>query len=407
MSQFVVNDPVYGFVSVPRGLLCELINHPAFQRLSRIRQLGMSALVYPGATHTRWAHSLGAYHLMREAFRALKEKGVFVFDVEEEGAEIAILLHDIGHGPFSHVLEHTLIEHLSHEEITRALMRRLNREFGGALGMAIQIYSDEYPKRFLHQLICSQLDTDRLDYLCRDSFYTGVREGNIGAARLIKMLSVADDRLVVEGKGLYSVENYLMARRLMYWQVYLHKTAVSAEEMLRAALERAKELTRGGVRLFASPQLEYFLRSEVQTSHFEEDEECINHFLNLNDSDILCALGVWQHSEDAVLSALAGGFVNRRLFKADIFEGNVSGDTLDDCRERVAAQLHIPLEATRYFVRRRFVSKEMYSANAEGIKVQMPDGAIADVSDVSHIVRGEAVTMEEGRTYVFHPEWKQ
>ena len=407
MSQFVVNDPVYGFVSVPRGLLCELINHPAFQRLSRIRQLGMSALVYPGATHTRWAHSLGAYHLMREAFRALKEKGVFVFDVEEEGAEIAILLHDIGHGPFSHVLEHTLIEHISHEEITRALMRRLNREFGGALGMAIQIYSDEYPKRFLHQLICSQLDTDRLDYLCRDSFYTGVREGNIGAARLIKMLSVADDRLVVEGKGLYSVENYLMARRLMYWQVYLHKTAVAAEEMLRAALERAKELTRGGVRLFASPQLEYFLRSEVQTSHFEEDEECINHFLNLNDSDILCALGVWQHSEDAVLSALAGGFVNRRLFKADIFEGNVSGEALDDCRERVAAQLHIPLEATRYFVRRRFVSKEMYSANAEGIKVQMPDGAIADVSDVSHIVRGEAVTKEEGRTYVFHPEWKQ
>lgn len=407
MSQFVVNDPVYGFVSVPRGLLCELINHPAFQRLSRIRQLGMSALVYPGATHTRWAHSLGAYHLMREAFRALKEKGVFVFDVEEEGAEIAILLHDIGHGPFSHVLEHTLIEHLSHEEITRALMRRLNREFGGALGMAIQIYSDEYPKRFLHQLICSQLDTDRLDYICRDSFYTGVREGNIGAARLIKMLSVADDRLVVEGKGLYSVENYLMARRLMYWQVYLHKTAVAAEEMLRAALERAKELTRGGVRLFASPQLEYFLRSEVQTSHFEEDEECINHFLNLNDSDILCALGVWQHSEDTVLSALAGGFVNRRLFKADIFEGNVSGEALDDCREQVAAQLHIPLEATRYFVRRRFVSKEMYSANAEGIKLQMPDGAIADVSDVSHIVRGEAVTKEEGRTYVFHPEWKQ
>lgn len=407
MSQFVVNDPVYGFVSVPRGLLCELINHPAFQRLSRIRQLGMSALVYPGATHTRWAHSLGAYHLMREAFRALKEKGVFVFDVEEEGAEIAILLHDIGHGPFSHVLEHTLIEHLSHEEITRALMRRLNREFGGALGMAIQIYSDEYPKRFLHQLICSQLDTDRLDYLCRDSFYTGVREGNIGAARLIKMLSVADDRLVVEGKGLYSVENYLMARRLMYWQVYLHKTAVAAEEMLRAALERAKELTRGGVRLFASPQLEYFLRSEVQTSHFEEDEECINHFLNLNDSDILCALGVWQHSEDAVLSALAGGFVNRRLFKADIFEGKISAETLDDCRKQVAQQLHIPLEATRYFVRSRFVSKEMYSANAEGIKVQMPDGAIADVSDVSHIVRGEAVTMEEGRTYVFHPELKQ
>ena len=407
MSQFVVNDPVYGFVSVPRGLLCELINHPAFQRLSRIRQLGMSALVYPGATHTRWAHSLGAYHLMREAFRALKEKGVFVFDVEEEGAEIAILLHDIGHGPFSHVLEHTLIEHLSHEEITRALMRRLNREFGGALGMAIQIYSDEYPKRFLHQLICSQLDTDRLDYLCRDSFYTGVREGNIGAARLIKMLSVADDRLVVEGKGLYSVENYLMARRLMYWQVYLHKTAVAAEEMLRAALERAKELTRGGVRLFASPQLEYFLRSEVQTSHFEEDEECINHFLNLNDSDILCALGVWQHSADAVLSALAGGFVNRRLFKADIFEGKISAEALDDCRRQVAEQLHIPLEATRYFLRSRFVSKEMYSANAEGIKVQMPDGAIADVSDVSHIVRGEAVTMEEGRTYVFHPELKQ
>ena len=404
MSQFVINDPVYGFVSVPRGLLCEIINHPMFQRLSRIRQLGMSALVYPGATHTRWSHSLGAYHLMREAFRALRDKGVFVFDIEEEGAEIAILLHDIGHGPFSHVLEHTLIEQLSHEEITRALMRWLNREYSGALNMAIQIYCDEYPKRFLYQLICSQLDTDRLDYLCRDSFYTGVREGNIGAARLIKMLSVVDDRLVVEGKGLYSVENYLMARRLMYWQVYLHKTAVAAEEMLRAALERAKELTRQGVKLFASPQLEYFLCSEVQPLFFEEDEDCVNHFLNLNDSDILCALGVWQHSEDAVLAALAGGFVNRRLFKADIYEGSVSEDVLDCIRKQVSAQMHIPMEATRYFVRSRFVSKEMYSANAEGIKVQMPDGTISDVSDVSHIVRGEAVTADEGRTYVFHPE---
>ncbi|MBR3471325.1 MAG: HD domain-containing protein, partial [Prevotella sp.] len=264
MNDFkVINDPVFGFIRVPRGLLLDIVKHPLFQRLSRIKQLGMASVVYPGAQHTRFQHSLGAFHLMSEAILSLQQKGIFIFDSEAEALKAAILMHDIGHGPFSHVLEHTLISGISHEEISIMMMEQINRQMQGKLNLAISIFKDQYPKRFLHQLISSQLDMDRLDYLRRDSFFSGVTEGNIGSARIIKMLNVVDDRLVVEQKGIYSIENYLTTRRLMYWQVYLHKTTVAYEKTLVNLLCRAKFLARQGVEVFATPALRYFLYNDV------------------------------------------------------------------------------------------------------------------------------------------------
>ena len=259
----IINDPVFGFIKIPRGLLYNIVKHPLFQRLGRINQLGLASVVYPGARHTRFQHSIGAFHLMSEAINTLQQKGLFIFDSEAEAVEAAILMHDIGHGPFSHVLEHTLISGISHEDISLLMMEQINRDLGGQLNLAIAIFKDQYPKRFLHQLISSQLDMDRLDYLRRDSFFTGVTEGNIGSARIIKMLNVVDDRLVIEQKGIYSIENYLTSRRLMYWQVYLHKTAVAYEKVLVNMLTRAKDLTRQGHKLFASPALSYFLRNDI------------------------------------------------------------------------------------------------------------------------------------------------
>jgi HD superfamily phosphohydrolase len=254
----IINDPVFGFMKIPCGLLLNIVNHPLMQRLTRIKQLGLAHVVYPGAQHTRFQHSIGAFHLMSEAIMSLSQKGIFIFDSESEAVEAAILLHDIGHGPFSHVLENTLISGISHEEISLLMMDQINKEMNGELNLAIKIFKNEYPKRFLHQLISSQLDMDRLDYLRRDSFYTGVTEGNIGSARIIKMLNVVEDNLVVEEKGIYSIENYLTSRRLMYWSVYLHKTAVACEKILVNLLLRAKHLAKNGVELFAPPHLRYF-----------------------------------------------------------------------------------------------------------------------------------------------------
>ena len=272
-------DPVFGFINVPRGLLLQIVKHPLMQRLSRIKQLGMASVVYPGAQHTRFQHSLGAFHLMSEAIKVLSQKGIFIFDSEAEAVQAAILMHDIGHGPFSHVLENTLIHGISHEEISLMMMDKMNKEMGGELTLAIKIFRDEYPKRFLHQLISSQLDMDRLDYLRRDSFFTGVTEGNIGSARIIKMLNVVDDQLVIDYKGIYSIENYLTSRRLMYWQVYLHKTTVACEKVLVNALLRAKKLASEGVELFASPALHYFLYNDVDAAHFHTDSEALKHYV--------------------------------------------------------------------------------------------------------------------------------
>ena len=283
---------------IARGVLTDIVNHPLFQRLGRIRQLGLSSLVYPGAVHTRLQHSIGAYHLMSEALKTLAEKGVFIFDAEVEAAQAAILLHDIGHCAFSHVLERVFLPDVTHENITLQMIERMNKAFKGTLTLAIELLSADCKKPFLHELICSQLDVDRLDYLCRDSFFTGVREGNIGAARIIRTLNVFDDHLVVEDKGLYSVENYLMSRRMMYWQVYLHKTVVAAEELLRSTLRRAQTLVRNGHKLFASPALSFFLTQDQP----QEYADWLDYYAELDDSDIISAIKVWQHCDDKVSS---------------------------------------------------------------------------------------------------------
>ena len=272
----IINDPVFGFINIPKGLLYDIVRHPLLQRLNRIKQLGLSSVVYPGAQHTRFQHSLGAFHLTSKAVQQLASKGNFIFDSEAEAVQAAILMHDIGHGPFSHVLEDTIVQGVSHEDISLMLMERINKEMNGQLTLAIQIFKDEYPKKFLHQLVSGQLDMDRMDYLRRDSFYTGVTEGNIGSARIIKMLDVKEDHLVVESKGIYSIENFLTARRLMYWQVYLHKTSVAYEKMLISALLRAKELASKGVELFASPALRFFLYNDINKETFYNNPVEIN-----------------------------------------------------------------------------------------------------------------------------------
>ncbi len=401
-DRLIINDPVYGFTEVPRGLLCDIIRHPYFQRLHRIRQLGLAGLVYPGAQHTRFLHSLGAYHLTRKAIESLSSKGVFIFDSETEAVEAAILMHDLGHGPFSHVLEHVFVDGVSHEEVSLMMIEQINEEMHGQLNLAIKIFKDEYAKHFLHELICSQLDMDRLDYLCRDSFFTGVREGNIGAERIIQTLNVWDDRLVVEQKGLYSVENYLMSRRLMYWQVYLHKTATAGEAVLTAALKRAKELAEAGVELFASPALRYFLYNRIDRRTFIEDRDCLRHFAELDDSDILNAIKVWQGHDDRVLALLANDFIERRLFKVEVLDAAPGQERIEALHEEIARALSLTKEEARYFVAIREARKEMYSSTAEGIGILYPDGSVRDVSTVSLIVRNETTQPTDHKLYLFY-----
>jgi len=383
----IINDPVFGFINIPRGLLYDVLTHPVLQRLSRIRQLGLSSFVYPGAQHTRLQHSVGAYYLMCEAIASLRAKGVDISDDEAEGVEAAILMHDVGHGPFSHVLEHTLVHGICHEEISLLLMERMNNELNGRLDLAIRIYKDEYPKHFLHQLVSSQLDTDRLDYLRRDSFFTGVTEGNIGSARIIKMLNVLDDHLVVEKKGIYSIENFLTARRLMYWQVYLHKTSVAAEEMLRGVLTRASELAAQGIELFCSPALHYFLYEHITGDTFVEHPDCLDTFVQLDDNDIWCALKVWQSSHDAILSALSSGLVNRRLFKVEIESEPFAADYTEGLTTRIASALNISVcDAERYMLSHATLQKDMYSATDDKIEILYPDGTVRDIAEASDML---------------------
>lgn len=384
----IINDPVFGFINIPRGLLYDIVRHPLLQRLNRIKQVGLSSVVYPGAQHTRFQHSLGAFYLMSEAIQHLRAKGNFIFDSEAEAVKAAILMHDIGHGPFSHVLENTIVQGISHEEISLMLMERINREVGGQLTLAIQIFKDEYPKRFLHQLVSGQLDMDRLDYLSRDSFYTGVSEGNIGAARIIKMLDVKDDQLVVESKGIYSIENFLVARRLMYWQVYLHKTSVAYENMLVSALLRAKELASKGVELFASPALKFFLYNDINQERFKSDPKCLENFILLDDNDIWTALKVWCNHNDIILATLSQGMVNREIFKVEVSPTPCTEERLNAISERIAKQLHISKEDTRYFISTPSIEKNMYNPADDSIDILYNDGSttnIAEASDMLHL----------------------
>jgi len=382
----IINDPVFGFIKIPRGLLYDIVNHPLMQRLNRINQLGLASVVYPGARHTRFQHSLGAFHLMSEAILSLQQKGLFIFDSEAEAVEAAILMHDIGHGPFSHVLENTLISGISHEDISLLMMEQINRDLGGQLTLAISIFKDEYPKRFLHQLISSQLDMDRLDYLRRDSFFTGVTEGNIGSARIIKMLNVVDDRLVVEQKGIYSLENYLTTRRLMYWQVYLHKTAVAYEKVLVNMLTRAKDLTRQGHQVFASPALAYFLKNDVDAAWFAQHEETLSMYEELDDSDIWSAMKAWRHSDDKILSTLATDMLDRRIFKVEVHEEPVAPEVVEELQTRISQKMDIPQADARYLMSLNTIQKDMYSVDDDSIDILYKDGTVKDISEASEIL---------------------
>lgn len=396
----IINDPVFGFIKIPKGLLYNLVRHPLLQRLTRIKQLGLSSVVYPGAQHTRFQHSLGAYYLMSEAIQQLTAKGNFIFDSEAEAVQAAILLHDVGHGPFSHVLEDTIVQGISHEEISLLLMERINREMNGQLALAIRIFRDEYPKRFLHQLVSGQLDMDRLDYLRRDSFYTGVTEGNIGSARIIKMLDVKDDQLVVEAKGIYSIENFLMARRLMYWQVYLHKTSVAYERMLISALLRAKELAARGEEVFASPALRFFLYNDIGREAFFDRPECLEHFVQLDDNDIWTALKVWCSHPDKVLSVLSTGMVNRRIFKVEISSDSVACERKRELQETISRKLGIALNEAAYFIATPGIERNMYDEADDSIDILYNDGTIRNIADASDMLNISLLSKKVKKYYL-------
>ena len=396
----IINDPVFGFINIPKGLLYDIVRHPLLQRLTRIKQVGLSSVVYPGAQHTRFQHSLGAFHLMSEAITQLASKGNFIFDSEAEAVQAAILLHDIGHGPFSHVLEDTIVKGVSHEEISLMLMERMNKEMNGQLSLAIQIFKDEYPKRFLHQLVSGQLDMDRLDYLRRDSFYTGVTEGNIGSARIIKMLDVADDRLVVESKGIYSIENFLTARRLMYWQVYLYKTSVAYEKMLISTLLRAKELASQRVELFASPALRFFLYNDINPTEFYNNPDCLENFIQLDDNDIWTALKVWSTHTDKVLSTLSTGMINRNIFKVEISSEPISEDRKKELTLHISQQLDITLSEANYFVSTPSIEKNMYDPADDSIDIIYKDGTIKNIAEASDMLNISLLSKKVKKYYL-------
>ncbi len=382
----IINDPVFGFIKVPGGILMDIVNHPLMQRLRHIKQVGLASVVYPGAQHTRFQHSLGAYHLMSEAVVTLTQKGIFIFDSEAEAVKAAILMHDIGHGPFSHVLEHTLVDGISHEDVSLLMMERINQEMGGGLNLALNIFKNEYPKRFLHQLISSQLDMDRLDYLRRDSFYTGVSEGNIGSARIIKMLNVVEDRLVVDSKGIYSIENYLTSRRLMYWQVYLHKTTVATEKMLVNLLLRAKHLMQSGKNLFATPSLRYFLVHHVDAAFFSEHPEALNHYSRLDDTDIYCSIKEWVNDDDKVLSLLASNVVNRRPFKVEVHENPIDEERIAALESELMNKTGTNREEVKYLYQVSAIEKDMYDVNDDHITILYKDGQMKDIAEASEIL---------------------
>lgn len=377
----IFNDPVYGFVSVPYGLILDLIDHPYFQRMRRIRQLGLASFVYPGALHTRFHHALGALHLTQQSIEVLRSKGVSISDEEAEAVGVAILLHDIGHGPFSHALEHTLINK-HHEELSVLLMEELNRHFDGRLSLAIEIFMDRYPHKFLHQLVSGQLDMDRMDYLNRDSFFTGVSEGVIGYDRIIKMLAVYQDELVVEEKGIYSIEKFLIARRLMYWQVYLHKTGVAAEQMLIHTLQRARELALEGVELEAPRHLSWFLYSKPGET--PDTAELLKHFVLLDDHDITAAIKYWSEAADLTLSFLSTGLLNRRLLRLEWLSAPVEPERLAGILQQVAAK-YGPAAQLDHIVYHGSVSNRAYDETNEQIKILFKSEKVCPISECSEV----------------------
>ena len=397
----ILNDPIYGFIRIPNSLIFDIIEHPSFQRLRRVSQMGFSNLVYPGANHTRFHHALGCLHLMQKTVNVLRVKGISISEQEENALYIAILLHDIGHGAFSHALEHSIVTGITHEEISLKYMHQLNKEFDGQLDLAISVFNGEYHRKFLHQLITSQLDIDRLDYLKRDSFYTGVAEGNISSDRLIAMINVVDNELVIEKKGIYSVEKFLIARRLMYWQVYLHKTSLVAEYMLVNILTRAKELANQGVELFGSSSLKFFLYQKTDKNNF--DNKVLNLFSELDDYDVLSAIKEWTNHPDKILSKLSLMIVNRNLLKIKMFDEEVSNDHLSNTTSKFLKISKISEEEAKYFVFRGKISNQAYNKN-QPIKIASKNGTIEDIVNASDQLNLQALSKPVNKYFLCYPK---
>lgn len=378
----IVNDPVHGFIALDHALIRKLVAHPYYQRLRRIYQMAFAHLVYPGAVHTRLHHSLGAYHLMGAALQELRAKGISISTEEELGAKAAILLHDIGHGPFSHALEHVLLENTHHESVSLAIMHALNQELNGELEVALQIFQNKHPKSFLHQLVSGQLDVDRLDYLTRDSFFTGVSEGVVGYDRILKMLTVHDGNLMVEEKAIYSIEKFLVARRLMYWQVYLHKTVLGAEKMLVRIVERAKELIKSGIPVNApTPDLQFFLENGHQPSIIPQELE---RFCSLDDTDIMAAVKVWMNHPDVVLSTLCKSLINRRLYKVKFQSKPFLIEEVQQLRHKVCQSFGISEQEASYLVFTGDLETHTYNPKEEGIQILFKDGSVKGISEVDN-----------------------
>ncbi len=405
-KQKIINDPVYGFISIPFDIVFDLIEHPFFQRLRRIRQLGLTCFVYPGANHTRFQHAIGAMHLMGMAIDIIRSKGHEISREEAEAVTIAILLHDIGHGPFSHGLENSIIEGINHEEISLLFMKRLNNIFNGKLELAIKIYTGSYPKKFLHQLVDSQLDMDRLDYLRRDSFFTGVTEGAIGSDRIIKMLNVKNDNLVLELKGIYSYEKFLIARRLMYWQVYFHKTVVASEYLLIKILQRAKYLSLNGVKLFAPPALQFFLSHKISALEFNQPgfPDVLELFSELDDNDIFTVAKVWKTHSDKTLSVLCSGLLERKLFRLNIKNSKFRQSEIDLIKQKAISHFGLNKEDVEYLVVTGEISNFAYNSQDENIKILMKNGYIADITEVSELLNSSVLSRNVVKHFLCYPK---
>ncbi len=398
----IFNDPIYGFITIPNALIYDLIQHSYFQRLRRISQMGLSYLVYPGANHTRFHHALGCMHLMQKAVDVLRFKGVAISEAEENALYIAILLHDIGHGPFSHAMEKSIVEDVHHEAISLLFMNQLNEEFNGQLSLAIQVFKGEYHRKFMLQLISSQLDMDRMDYLKRDSFYSGVAEGNVNSERLIQMMNVVDDVLVIEEKGIYSVEKFLMSRRLMYWQAYLHKTSLVAELILTKVLKRAKELTLKGVQLPCSEPLLFFLQNRIALENF--DANILDLFSQLDDFDIISALKSWQRQDDFILSSLSTMIINRDLPKIKVVTDKALLDEIGPLQERFAAENNLSIADTNYFIFKGKIKNQAYSKEAEPIRILKKDRTIEDVVEASDQLNLKSLSKLVTKYYICFPK---
>ncbi len=400
----IINDPVHGFVTLPTDFIFDLMEHPYFQRLRRIKQLGLTHYVYPGATHTRFQHTIGALHLMTQAIACLRSKGVAITNEEMEGVYVAILLHDVGHGPFSHALEESIISGIHHEQISQILMSRLNETFSGKLDVAIAIFNNSYPKKFLHQLVTSQLDMDRLDYIQRDSFYTGVTEGTIGTDRILKMLTVKHDQLVVEKKAMYSVEKFLIARRLMYWQVYLHKTVIASENLLVRMLKRAKYLAERKEELFATPALRYFLYENICADNLNTKlNETLGHFIELDDNDILASAKDWQRHSDPVLRELAISLVNRKLPVVKILDERPDAEWLNRLSSQVAEAFRVEPHEVPFLVSVGELSNSAYSSRTDMIQILSGKDEVQNLSEVSDILSVAYLHRGEKKYYICYP----